>query len=230
MNCPPPVTVCQLCKELLIPETNAHDDQTSSSKRESYRNRQTLKHSADQGCFLCSRIRELLGPFDEQTTPNDEDSPSSPDKPNIDRPRGAMVCLAVTYSSFLLLAQFVEGYWVCQICAGLTPIRFTEWTKSTSHFNPAVLRYIFNLRAVVVLLPMWLGPLGFGAVILDVQWRYTKELLMLKIKDQDKGHCQGRQCDAETGNRRNGSEVDLESGLFMADKDVPENLFGTTYR
>ncbi|KAH7246986.1 hypothetical protein B0J15DRAFT_469049 [Fusarium solani] len=91
MNCPPPVTVCQLCKELLIPETNAHDDQTSSSKRESYRNRQTLKHSADQGYFLCSRIRELLGPFDEQTTPNDEDSPSSPDKPNIDRPRGAMV-------------------------------------------------------------------------------------------------------------------------------------------
>jgi hypothetical protein len=77
---------------------------------------------------------------------------------------------------------------------------------------------------------MWLGPLGFGAVILDVQWRYTKELLMLKIKDQDKGHCQGRQCDAETGNRRNGSEVDLESGLFMADVDVPENLFGTTYR
>lgn len=139
-------------------------------------------------------------------------------------------CLAVTYSSFLLLAQLVEGYWICQICAGLTPIKFAEWTEATSHFNPAVLRYIFNIPAIAFLLILWLGTLGIGAVMLDVQWRYTKGLLTLKIKDQDKGHCQGRHCAAEAGHGRKGSEVDLESGLFMADKDVPENLFGTTYR
>lgn len=91
MNCPPPVTVCQLCKELLIPETNPHYDQTSSGKRESYRDRWTLKHSADQGCFLCSRIRERLDPFGEETAPNDQDPPLSPDKLGRKWPGGTML-------------------------------------------------------------------------------------------------------------------------------------------
>lgn len=91
MDCPPLATVCQLCRELLIPEINPHDDQTSSGERESYRDRQTLKHSVDQGCFLCSRIWELLEPLDEQTTPNGEDSLSPPDKSNNKRLVGAVV-------------------------------------------------------------------------------------------------------------------------------------------
>ncbi|KAM6516201.1 hypothetical protein FALCPG4_014392 [Fusarium falciforme] len=139
-------------------------------------------------------------------------------------------CLAITFSSFLLLAQLVEGYWVSRLFTGITVIRFAEWSEATSHFEPPVLHYIFNVPAIAFLLITWIGILSFGAVILDVQWRYTKELLTLKVKDQNKGHCQGLQCAAETGNGGNGSEVDLESGLFMADKEAPGNLFGTTYR
>ncbi|KAL6354839.1 hypothetical protein LRP88_12196 [Fusarium phalaenopsidis] len=139
-------------------------------------------------------------------------------------------CLAVTFSSFLLLTQLVEGYWVLQLFAGITVKRFTERSEATSDINPAVLRYIFNLPAIALLLIMWIGILGFSAVILDVQWRYSKGLLMLKIKDQNNGHCQSRKYPAETGKEENGSEVDLESGLFMVDKEVPGNLFGTTYR
>ncbi|UPL02312.1 hypothetical protein LCI18_013246 [Fusarium solani-melongenae] len=129
---------------------------------------------------------------------------------------------------FLLLAQLVEGYLVTRLFAGITVIRFTEWSEATSHFDPPVLRYIFNVPAIAFLLITWIGILSLGAVILDIQWRYTKELLMLKIKGQNRGNYQGRQCAAETGNWGNSSEFDLECGLFMLDKEVPENLFGTT--
>lgn len=139
-------------------------------------------------------------------------------------------CLAVTLSSFLLLTQLVEGYWVLQISAGITGKKFTEWSETMSDVNPAVLRYIFNLPAIVFLLIIWMGILGLSAVILHVQWRYTKELLTLKIKDENKVHYQVRQCPAGTENEENGSEVDLESGLLMADKELPEDLFGTRYR
>ncbi|RSM15445.1 hypothetical protein CDV31_005038 [Fusarium ambrosium] len=136
-------------------------------------------------------------------------------------------CLAVTLSSFLLLAQLVEGYWISQLFTSVSTNRFTEWTGVTSHFEPPVLRYIFNLPAILFLFTMWTGIFGIGAVILDVQWTYTKELLKLNIKDLNKGYCRFA---AETRYEKNGSEVDLEFGLVLADIEVPGNLFGTTYR
>ncbi|EEU42093.1 uncharacterized protein NECHADRAFT_85987 [Fusarium vanettenii 77-13-4] len=139
-------------------------------------------------------------------------------------------CLAVTFSSFLLLAQLAEGYWVSQLSTGITIQEFTKWSEATSHFEPAVLRYIVNIPAIVLLIIVWTGTLGIGAVILHVQWRYTKEVLMLNIKEQNKGYYQGPQCPTETGNEENDDDVDLKSGLFIADKDAPGNLFGTTYR
>lgn len=133
-------------------------------------------------------------------------------------------CLAVTFSSFLLLAQLVQGCWVLQIFVGVTVERFTGWTEVTSHFKTSVLRYMANLPAIVLLLFMWMGVLGIGAVVLHVQWRYTKELLVLKIRDQS------RRQGVETGDGGNGSEIDLECGLFTVDKEASGNLFGTTYR
>ncbi|RSL73912.1 hypothetical protein CEP54_000123 [Fusarium duplospermum] len=136
-------------------------------------------------------------------------------------------CLAVTLSSFLLLAQLVEGYWISRLFISVTTNRFTEWSEATSHFEPPVLHYMFNLPAILFLFATWTGIFSIGAVILDVQWRYTKELLKLNIKDLNKGHCTFA---AETGNEKNGIEVDLECGLVLAGIEVPGNLFGTTYR
>ncbi|KAL2670659.1 hypothetical protein Neosp_014448 [[Neocosmospora] mangrovei] len=139
-------------------------------------------------------------------------------------------CLAVTFSSFLLLAQLAEGYWVSQLFVGITIENITKWSEATSHFEPAVLRYIANIPVIVISLILCAGALGIGAVILYVQWRYTKELLMLKIRDQNKGYYQGPQCPTEAGNKENDSDVDIESGWVIADKDAPGNLLGTTYR
>ncbi|RSL65985.1 hypothetical protein CEP53_003523 [Fusarium sp. AF-6] len=138
-----------------------------------------------------------------------------------------MQCLAVTLSSFLLLAQLVEGYWISQLFTSVSTNRFTEWSEVTSHFKPLILRYLFNLPAVLFLSIMWTGIFSIGAVILDVQWTYTKELLMLNIKDLNKGHCRFA---AETGYEKNDSDVDLEFGLVLADIEVPGNLSGTTHR